>query len=112
MESFSAKRSTRSPPSPEIKPRMSPARRARETPMMSLNEMRFHSSPVGPIHTPPSVNTPSMSKTTALTGTAALMSANRLCSDAAKLLDDRQFALDDALVAIAHGSFDHADVTP
>src|ERR1700739_2028095 len=86
---------------------MSPARRAKETPIMSAKQKRFHSSPLGPHQSPPSLSTPSTSMATArivsrlnaaeLSGTMQLDRG----AHAAEFLDDRKLTLIDALDSVA-----------
>src|SRR5580704_16703417 len=90
-----------------MRARISPARRARETPMMSAKQKRFHSSPPGPHQSPPSVSTPSTSMATALivSRPAAAEFSGTMQLDrgahAAEFLDDGKLALIDALDSVA-----------
>src|SRR5580700_11433998 len=85
---------------------MIPARRARETPIMSANEKRFHSSPSGPHQSPPSLRTPSTSSANPRIDSklvpvlASLLMPLDHCSHAAQFLDDWELALVNALHAV------------
>src|SRR6202051_1055829 len=95
---------------------ISPARRARETAMMSAKQKRFHSSPPGPHQIPPSVSTPSTSMATARIvsrPTVAEFSRTiRLDRDAhaAEFLDDRNLAVIDALDSVAFCLLPQSDI--
>src|SRR6266498_2991129 len=104
MLTLAAIRSTRGLSSPEMRATISPDFRASERPMMSAKLNRFHSSPPGPHHTPPSVRTPSTSRAIAL-----ILGTRR--SDAPQLMDDWLFALQYTLHAIAHGLLHQPDLT-
>src|SRR3984885_3122812 len=116
MSIFSAERSTNGLFSPEIRAKISPARRASDTPMMSAKQKRFHSSPPGPHQSPPSLSTPSTSMATARifsSATAAEFSWTMQLdhgAHAAEFLDDRELALIDAFDPIAFCLLPEPDV--
>src|SRR5690349_14931234 len=105
MPILAARRSTSALSSPEIRAILSPALRASDSPIMSVNEKRFHSSPFAPHQNPPSVRTPSTSRAIALM--PVTLDAG---SHAAQFLDDRRLALEDSLHAVAHGFFRRPDI--
>src|SRR5690242_7671786 len=106
MPILAARRSTSGLSSPEIRAILSPDLRASDSPMMSVNEKRFHSSPFGPHQNPPSVRTPSTSRAIAL-----MPVISDAGSHAAQLLDDRRLPLENSLHAVAHGFFRRPDIT-
>src|SRR5512146_2835568 len=98
-----ARRVTSGLSSPEIKLKTRPALRARDSPMMSAKQKRFHSSPFGPHQMPPSVRTPSTSIAMAL-----ILGIGR--ADSPQLLDDRVLAFQNPLDAVTHGFLNKANV--
>src|SRR5271154_5068868 len=94
----------------------SPARRARESAIMSAKQKRFNSSPLAPHQRPPSVSTPSTSKATAricfrlsCVAPHPVIVLDR-CAYAPKFSDHRQFPFVDALDAIPLGLFPQPDI--
>src|SRR5664280_161581 len=68
MPNLAAIASNNGPPSPEMSAKNNPARRPRDTAMMSANDTLLDSRPVSSSQTVPSVRTPSTSMATALMG--------------------------------------------
>src|SRR5215469_18038621 len=89
-----------------MRARIKPARRARDTPIMSVKLKRFHSSPFGPHHSPPSLNTPSTSIASARIFFRAAARDFRgvirldRCSYPPKFLDDGELAFIHALDSV------------
>src|SRR5579864_238967 len=99
-----------------MRAKISPARRASETPMMSAKQKRFHSSPPGPQKSPPSLSTPSTSMATALIVSkrtpaefSGAMPLDR-GANAAEFLDDWELPLIDALNSVAFCLLPQSDV--
>src|SRR5215469_13651070 len=95
---------------------MRPARRAKETPMMSAKQKRFHSSPSGPHQSPPSLSTPSTSMASARIclrrATRDFLGAMQLDrgSYAAKLFDDGEFAFIHTFDSVTLGLLPQSDI--
>src|ERR1700692_34601 len=99
IPSLCASRSMRGLSSPDTSAIIISAFRASDRPMMSAKWNRFHSSPFGPHHTPPSVSTPSTSMAIAL--------ILGMCSTPPpQLLDNGLLAVQHSLHAVSHGLLD------